>query len=1224
MRGASSGRPRTGRSTCSYCGVGCGVRVEVDRKGAIRVEGDPDHPVNRGMLCSKGLNLGYVVGDRSDRLMYPEMRRTRSGSLERVSWDEAITRAAAVFRSIIARHGPDSVGFYVSGQCLTEEYYLANKLVKGFLGTNNIDTNSRLCMSSAVAAHTRMFGEDSVPISYDDIEHADCFLVAGANPAWCHPILFRRIEARKAEDSRVRLIVADPRRTRSCEVADLHLALRPGTDIHLFHAIARVLIETGRVDQEFLDRRVDGYAAYREAVFTLGVGEAARICGVEVAEIVQAAEWIGEADAFLSMWAMGLNQSSVGVDKNLALMSLSLITGQIGRPGGGPFSLTGQPNAMGGREVGGMASLLAAHRELSNPDHREELARFWGVDSIRAEPGLTATEMFEALEDGRLRAIWILGTNPMVSLPNVNRAERALREAPFVVVQEISRRSDTLRHADLILPAAGYLEKDGTMTNSERRISYLEKLVDPPGEALPDAEILMRFGRAMGFHGFDFRSAAEVFEEHARLTAGTNLDIAGLTHAELRRRGSVQWPLQREVVRGREEVGGTARLFTDHRFHTPDGRARLFPVLPPAHEPEPPDREHPLVLTTGRIRDQWHTRTRTGKVSRLNRHHPRPFLEIHPDDARARGIGEGDLVRIENGRGEVRVPARVSPEMRPGTVFLPMHWGRMGDETGARANNLTSDRVDPISKEPDFKFSRVRIERVRPRAGRIAVVGAGAGAWGFVRAFRRYDRSAEIHVLTDEPDPFYDRVLLPEYMSGRKGWDDLRKGSEDEIRALDLHLHTSTRIHEIDRERRVVVDQHGGEHPWDRLVVATGSRAFVPPSQAVGAPGIFTMRTRRDAEALKARMGNGGHVLIVGGGLLGLEMAASLLEMGASVTVVERGSRLMDRQLDPVAAGMLAAYVEDCGVQLHLNDEVIEVVSPDSPHDRNVWVTLRSGRRERCDALAFAIGTRPNVEILRRAGLECGRGAIVDDQLRTSDPAIHAIGEVAEHRGRLHGITAAAEAQAEVVARFLAGDSLARYAGSIPMNILKFPGLDLCSLGIPVVPAGGEGYEEVIVLDRAESYYKKCIVHDDRLVGAILLGDRAEFPDFRDLIDTRLELSSRRGELLRGTAREPVEGPLVCSCAQVGRGNLERRIAEGCTELEELCRSSGAGSGCGSCRPDIVQLLADRDEPVGAGVGPSVIERGGLGTGARRAGPGAPTSRHEEPVPEALPTPWMP
>jgi ferredoxin-nitrate reductase len=1162
------------RSTCSYCGVGCGLRVGKDRRGRLQVAGDVDHPVNRGMLCSKGLNLAYAMEDRGDRLRHPEMRVSRAEPLQRVSWDIAIGRAAATFGLLIQRYGPDAVGFYVSGQCLTEEYYLANKLVKGFLGTNNLDTNSRLCMSSAAVAYTKTLGEDCVPISYDDIELSDCIFIAGANPAWCHPILFRRIERHKAANPGVKIIVADPRRTESCGLADLHLPVRPGTDVALHNAIARVLIERGWIDRAFIRDRVDGFEAYRQSAFALTVDEAASRCGVAADDIVRAASWIGSAKGFLTMWAMGLNQSAMGVDKNLSLIALNLITGQIGKPGSGPFSLTGQPNAMGGREVGGMATLLAAHRTLSNPRHRAEVAEFWGVEGIRPDPGLTATEMFDALADGRLKAIWIIATNPMVSLPDLNRAERALERAEFVVVQDISRRSDTLRFADIVLPAAGHFEKDGTMTNSERRIGYLEKVIDPPGEALPDTEIIQRFARAMGFHGFDFPSTAEIFDEYTRLTAGTNIDISGLSHDVLRARGSVQWPYTSAAAASGGDGVGTARLFTDHRFHTPDGKARLHGVDAGALRSEVTSAELPLVLTTGRIRDQWHTMTKTGKVRRLTQHIERPFVALHPDDAAARSIEDGDVVRVWNARGEVRVAAEITDDVPRGVVFVPMHWGRIGDQAAARANNLTALLVDPESKEPDFKYAAVQAERVVKTRERIVVVGAGAAAYRFVNAYRELGADDEIHVFSGEPHPFYDRVRLPEYVSERFAWNDLLKFRDGELERLNLHLHRSTAIVAIDRQARVVVDERGGRHPYDRLVVATGSRAFVPADSALSTPGTITMRTRADAERLKASLTAGSRVLVVGGGLLGLELAAALCEMAVTVTVIELGPRLMERQLDPVAGELLLACVEEMGIEVRLCEQVRSIERLGVAEESPLRVTSSGGSVHEFDAVVVAIGTRPNIELLATAGIECGRGARVNDHLQTSDPRVYAMGEVAEHRGLLHGVTAAAEEQAEVVARHIAGDVLAAYEGSVRMNVLKLAEVHLSSIGLPEAPTGEEGYEEIVVLDRAEGYYKKCVIKDDRLVGAILLGDKAELAEFRDLIASGLELGDRRSRLLRGgPAASPRRGRLVCSCGSVGDGNIEDAIASGCTELGAVCTTTGAGVGCGSCKPEIRRIL---------------------------------------------------
>lgn len=1146
--------------------------VQQDAQGKLRVKGDPEHPVNRGMLCSKGMNLHYVVQDTSDRLQHPQMRWSRQHPLQQVSWDTALERAAAVFRSLIGRHGPDSVGLYVSGQLLTEEYYLANKLTKGFLQTNNIDTNSRLCMSSAASAYSKIFGEDSVPISYDDIELADCFLIAGANPAWCHPILFRRLEKHKEQNPDVKIIVVDPRRTQTCALADLHLQIKPGTDTMLYLAIARRLIETGQVDSDFIVNHTEGFKNYKQILQSLSLKKAAVYCGVDVQDIKLAARYIGSARAFISMWAMGLNQSVVGVDKNGALINLSLLTGQIGKPGSGPFSLTGQPNAMGGREVGGMANLLAAHRVQSNPEHRREVANFWGVDELPEKPGLTATQMIDALESGKMKAIWIVCTNPLVSLPNAAKVEAALKKAHFVVVQDISRRSDTLAFADLVLPAAGWLEKDGTMTNSERRISLLTKMVDPPGEALPDTEIFCRFAQKMGFPGFDYEHPRDIYAEYCRLTEGTRIDIGGLDYLRLQNEGTLQWP-----VPSRSHPG-TPRLFTDRRFYTSSQRARFYSPVFLENQSEANDPDFPLILTTGRIRDQWHTMTRTGKVQKLQKHYPEPFLEIHPVDAAVRGLRDGDVVVVQSRRGAVTVKARLTPSIREGVVFLPMHWGKLMERDFARANNVTNDLIDPVSRQPDFKYSAVQVKKYKKPLQRIAVIGAGAAAYRFIQTYRELNTRDEIAVFSRESYPFYNRVLLPEYISEHLCWEDLVKLKAGELDKLRIELYPGVAIEQIDREKRQLVDQSGRVYPYDVLILATGSRAFVPREAPMHLPGVFTMRQRTDADRMKAHLQQTGlpeneqHVLIIGGGLLGLEMAAALRKTEVKVTLVQRGSRLMERQLDPIVSKLLAEDVKDRGIQIYFDNEVHTVFRPEGMS--TLTVNLKSGKDINCHAVVYAIGTRPNVEIARQAGLDCSRGVLVNDYLESSAPGIFAIGEIAEWRQQMFGITAAAEQQADTVARYLSGDLSSIYQGSVLMNILKFEDLNLCSIGMVECPPNDPSYEEVILMDVSQRFYKKCIVRNDRLIGAILMGDKTEFAEFKSLIEGQVELSEKRGELLRSpSTAKPVKGKLVCSCNPVGVGNIIDEIRSGCTDFRELCSKTGAGLGCGSCKPEIKAIM---------------------------------------------------
>ncbi|MES2888330.1 MAG: molybdopterin-dependent oxidoreductase, partial [Pseudomonadota bacterium] len=624
------------RSTCPYCGVGCGVVIE-SRGGQITgVQGDAEHPANFGRLCTKGSTLHLTAAahlQAQARLLHPQRRATRGGPLERIDWDTALDTAATRFADVVARHGPDAVGFYVSGQLLTEDYYVFNKLAKGLLGTNNIDTNSRLCMSSAVAGYKATLGADAPPACYEDIDHAQTVFIAGANTAWAHPILFRRLEDARRANPALKLIVADPRRTETAEVADLHLPLLPGTDVALFHGMLHLMLWEGLSDPAYIQAHTTGFEALRDRVREYTPRHVATVCGLKEDDIVQAARWFGGHTPTLSLYCQGLNQSHRGTDKNAALINLHLATGQIGRRGAGPFSLTGQPNAMGGREVGGLANLLSAHRDLGNAAHRAEVAALWGVPEVPAKPGLSAVEMFEAAADGAVRALWIACTNPAQSLPDQTTVRRALERCEFVVVQEAYAHTATTAHADLLLPATTWGEKDGTVTNSERRISRVRPAVPAPGEARHDWAIAVDFARRLstrlpaghpdGATLFPYETAEAVWNEHRESTRGRDLDITGLSYAALAQ--PQQWPF----LAG--HTHGQARLYEDGRFPTPDGRARM---LAPAYEPvaEPRDARYPISLTTGRLRDQWHGMSRTGTLGRLFGHASEPCIEMHPQE----------------------------------------------------------------------------------------------------------------------------------------------------------------------------------------------------------------------------------------------------------------------------------------------------------------------------------------------------------------------------------------------------------------------------------------------------------------------------------------------------------------------------------------------------------------------------------------------------------------
>jgi assimilatory nitrate reductase catalytic subunit len=694
-------------SICCYCGVGCGVLIESDGDRITGVHGDPEHPANFGRLCSKGSTL-HLTSRGEGRVLYPELRATREEPRRRASWDEAMSLASERFAQVIERHGPDAVAFYISGQLLTEDYYVFNKLARGVAGTNNVDTNSRLCMSSAVTGYKATLGSDAPPACYEDIDHADLIFITGSNTAWAHPIVYRRIEEARARRPGLRLIVVDPRRTATAADADLHLQIEPGSDVALYNAMLRVLITEGFANRAYIAAHTENFDEVERAVSTYTPEHAAKITGVPAADIVRAARRFGNAGAALSLYCQGLNQSSHGTDNNATLINLHLATGQIGRPGAGPFSLTGQPNAMGGREVGGMATLLSGHRNLDDAGHRAEVARLWGVPGLPTTRGKTAVELFQALDAGTVKAVWIACTNPAHSMPEQSLVRRALERAEFVVVQEAYSGAETCAYADLLLPAASWGEKEGTMTNSERRISRVRAAVPPPGEARPDWEIAADFARHLGRRLgrdarslFSYRGVEDVYDEHRETTRGRDLDITGLTYGVLQARGPQQWPFPEGAQAGR------TRLYADGVFPTATGRAR-FHVAEHRGVAEDVSAHYPLRLLTGRLRDQWHTMTRTGRVARLFAHEEEPLLSMHPDDLAARGLRDGDLARIVSRRGEAVLRARGSKELRRGQAFVPMHWGR-GFLSSPGANALMPSAFDPRSFQPELKHAAVQV-----------------------------------------------------------------------------------------------------------------------------------------------------------------------------------------------------------------------------------------------------------------------------------------------------------------------------------------------------------------------------------------------------------------------------------------------------------------------------------------------------------------------------------
>lgn len=690
-------------TTCPYCGVGCGVTVTRDDSGGVQVSGDRQHPANLGRLCVKGAALGETLGHQG-RLLHPQVNG------EQVSWESALDTVAARLQAVIDEHGPQAVAFYASGQLLTEDYYVANKLMKGFLGVANIDTNSRLCMASAVVGYKRALGADAVPCCYDDLNHTDLVILAGSNTAWAHPVAFQRLVQARKENPHLRVVVIDPRRTATCDIADLHLALKPGSDAALFNGLLHWLVQHNGIDNE-MRAVVNGLDETSESVSAWSSAAVADYCQLPQTEVETFFQLFLHASNALTLYCMGINQSASGSDKCNAIINAHLASGKIGRAGSGPFSLTGQPNAMGGREVGGLANQLAAHMGFSD-EEVDRVARFWQSPEVADKPGLMAVDLFRAIGRGDVKAVWIMGTNPAVSLPDSLTVTQALKRCPLVIVSDVCVQTDTTALADILLPAQGWGEKNGTVTNSERRISRQRGFVAPAGESRPDWWILARVAQRMGFaEAFNWQHPAEIFREHAALSGFENqgtraFDIsalAELTNAQWDTLKPIQWPVNAA------HPGGCTRLFSDRRFFHPDGKARLLPVVPTLPVAQQNER-WPLLLNTGRIRDQWHTMTRTGNVPRLMQHVSEPFCELHPQDAARYHLREGDLVRIQSENGWMVCRACLSTDQQPGSLFVPMHWNRQFSSHG-NVDALIAANVCPHSGQPESKQTAVRVRR---------------------------------------------------------------------------------------------------------------------------------------------------------------------------------------------------------------------------------------------------------------------------------------------------------------------------------------------------------------------------------------------------------------------------------------------------------------------------------------------------------------------------------
>lgn len=714
----ASTTPKTVKTLCPYCGVGCGLEiVETTNQPTVKfpdrfkVRGDRSHPSSQGMVCVKGATIAESI--QKDRLLHPMMRDRLDDEFRQVSWDEALDAIVGQMQHAIFSKGADALCMYGSGQFQTEDYYIAQKLFKGCLGTNNFDANSRLCMSSAVSGYAKSFGSDGPPCCYEDLDITDCLFAIGTNTAECHPIIFNRFRKHHKKNPHVKLIVVDPRRTQTAEVADLHLAIQPGTDIDLLNGIAHLLLQWGKCDRQFIEQHTNGFAELAEITQLYTPEFVARRCGIDIADLELAAKYWAESPRVLSIWSMGVNQSTQGTAKVQCIINLHLLTAQIGKAGAGPFSLTGQPNAMGGREAGGLAHLLPGYRFVTNPQHRAELETFWGLPSgrISDQVGRTAWDMIRGLEADEVDFLWIAATNPAVSFPDLVRTKAALRRSPFTVYQDAYYPIETSAFAHVLLPATQWSEKTGTMTNSERCVTLCQAFQSPLGEARDDWAIFAEVGRRLGFNDqFQFQTSAEVHAEFVQITRDRPCDMTGISHAKLAKMGAIQWNSSDQNP-DQDQIHNK-RLYTDLQFHTSDRKAR-FGAYHSQGVFETPDEHYPFILTTGRLYGHWHTQTRTGRIDKIRQMHPNPFIEIHPKDANKFGINNGDLVEVRSRRGSSKFPALVTEAIARGVLFVPMHWGTLWADN-AEANALTHPESDPDSKQPELKACAVAISLVNP------------------------------------------------------------------------------------------------------------------------------------------------------------------------------------------------------------------------------------------------------------------------------------------------------------------------------------------------------------------------------------------------------------------------------------------------------------------------------------------------------------------------------
>lgn len=1061
-------------TTCYSCGTGCGIRISNHRNGSLFLEGDPDHPINKGRLCDRGADAKYSINDNSFRLRSPMVRFSKNNPLKTASWDKTISRMVAVMKTFLRKFGPESVAFYVSEDLFNEEYFLLQKFVRKNLGTAQLYSRN-LWRNKINLSIQNSFERAFTFASYSDLESADCLLIT-TDIADSHPIIWERIVASKVSKPEIKIISLGAFKNEISVVSDLHMEVYPGTESQLYLAIGRMLADTESTDKNFGTTNADYFHQQVKNVPPKFIKSTAEICGINTSDVEKASRWIGQSTNFISLSSEGdeLFNSTATTDSLRSLLKLHFLAGKINKTGSGPILLTQGSNARGNWEI--EKCFIKPSTELKN-----------GQNSFLEKKHNSTEALHSDLISGRIKFLWVIGADIFSELVNTSIVEDGLRNTRFVVYQGTEENVSILDYADAVLPAAHRIEKEGTTFNSFGGLSYSPKINAPLGDALSDGEIIISFARSIGFLDFEYKSNEEIFSEmlmSLKITTPSQLNYGML------RKHKIFYPISPNRI-GYEELPLTASQDINREIENDYFIKRDF-TFP-----------WNLAVSIYETKRASFTPFRAGS---LNYYNENTCLLVNTSDAELLQIVTDDLVEVSSALGSVRVKAVISAKVKKGAVFAYLNLdGTSGDDLNdwksLLGRNSNTNRKNAIHK--------VQLKKYIKEKKKIVIIGAGAAAYGFVKAYRKINRTDEIEIFSKEKTPFYDRFKLPEYLSGAHLWDQLLKMDKTEEASLDISIHRGISILKIDRENKCIIDSENDITAYDILIIATGSRA-AKPKNTPKKSGIFTMRSRQDAENFRNNVAQNAEVVIVGGGILGLEVASSLREKGAKVTIIQRTSRFLDRQLDPLGSQILHEEMIDIGCDIYYNDEVQLYYGQTTI----TGVGLKSGRKVPCQAMVIAIGNIPNIHLAKECGLEFKLGILVNAQLQTKDPSIFAIGEVAEINGILYNFPLAAEEQATIAANFINGDRNSFYQGSLLRNSIKLQGREICSTGQVEAP-DDQNYEEIIVLDKKKRYYKKCIIYGDRLVGTILIGDKTEFEAFSQLIANKVLLKEKRSKLLR-------------------------------------------------------------------------------------------------------------